>query len=89
MVVQLAVIRPLPREGGVRCSVKPASRIALLFRNRLSQAFAQHTQITLGLDWAAQNMPQQIRPVGRASVPPSYSPHMGHKPSLLNSTHSH
>ena len=32
--------------------------------DRLSQAFAQHTRITLGLDWAAQNMPQQIRPVG-------------------------
>ena len=43
-----AVIRPLSREGGDRCSVKPASRIALLFRNRLSQAFAQHTRITLG-----------------------------------------
>ncbi|CAH8353860.1 unnamed protein product [Eruca vesicaria subsp. sativa] len=50
-----AVIRPLQREGGDRCSVKPASRIALPFRNRQSQAFAQHTRLTLSLDWAAQN----------------------------------
>jgi len=50
-----AVIRPLPRAGGDRCSMKPASRIAHQCKNRLSQAFAQHTQITHSLDWAAQN----------------------------------
>ncbi|KAF2545596.1 hypothetical protein F2Q70_00019990 [Brassica cretica] len=32
-----------------------ASRIALHFRNRPRQAFAQHTRTTLSLDWAAQN----------------------------------
>ncbi|KAF2544338.1 hypothetical protein F2Q68_00029585 [Brassica cretica] len=77
-----AVIRPLPREEGERCSVKPASH---LFRNLLSQAFAQQTRFTFGLDWASKNLLQQIRPVGRANVPPSQCPHIGQKPLLLSS----
>ncbi|KAK2654348.1 hypothetical protein Ddye_014204 [Dipteronia dyeriana] len=33
------VILPLPRAGGGRCSVKPASRGTLHFRNRRPQTF--------------------------------------------------
>ncbi|KAK1588277.1 hypothetical protein Q3G72_021586 [Acer saccharum] len=35
------VVLPLPRAGGSRCSVKPASRCALHFRNHESLAFAK------------------------------------------------
>ncbi|KAF3971945.1 hypothetical protein CMV_004492, partial [Castanea mollissima] len=37
------VILPLLRAGGLRCSVKPASRYALHSRNHKTQAFAQVT----------------------------------------------
>ncbi|KAL2929278.1 putative antitoxin VapB18 [Bienertia sinuspersici] len=37
------VILPLTREGGCRCSVKPASRSTLLFRAQEVQAFAHST----------------------------------------------
>ncbi|CAA7050240.1 unnamed protein product [Microthlaspi erraticum] len=40
------VIRPLLRARSSRCSVKPASRITLLFSNRLTQAFARTRRIT-------------------------------------------
>ncbi|KAK1559100.1 hypothetical protein Q3G72_010709 [Acer saccharum] len=35
------VVLPLPRAGGSRCSVKPASRCALHFRDREPLAFAK------------------------------------------------
>ncbi|KAM7493754.1 hypothetical protein LguiB_028363 [Lonicera macranthoides] len=41
--VHQLVIPPLSREGRVRCSVKPASRIALHFRDQLTNASAQVT----------------------------------------------
>ncbi|CAN0922591.1 hypothetical protein LINGRAHAP2_LOCUS33128 [Linum grandiflorum] len=37
------VILPLAREGGDRCSVKPASRIALLSRNQATSVFTEET----------------------------------------------
>ncbi|XLT26411.1 hypothetical protein HN873_057703 [Arachis hypogaea] len=38
------VIPPLLGVGSVRCSVKPASRFALQFRNQEARAFAQATR---------------------------------------------
>ncbi|GLT31962.1 hypothetical protein SLA2020_066590 [Shorea laevis] len=38
------VILPLPRGGGFRCSVKPASRGPLHSRNNVTQAFARVTR---------------------------------------------
>ncbi|KAF4397234.1 hypothetical protein G4B88_009080 [Cannabis sativa] len=38
------VILPLPRAGGVRCSVKPASRITLHSRSPVGQSFVQTTR---------------------------------------------
>ncbi|KAK5847066.1 hypothetical protein PVK06_003368 [Gossypium arboreum] len=35
------VILPLPGAGGVRCSVKPASRFFPLFKNHETQAYAR------------------------------------------------
>lgn len=40
--VQQPVIPPLSGAGGIRCSVKPASRCALQFRSQENWAFAQH-----------------------------------------------
>ena len=37
------VILPLHRVGGCRCSVKPASRIALIFRNHWTQSLSSST----------------------------------------------
>ncbi|GMY32126.1 putative acyl-coa dehydrogenase ibr3 [Fagus crenata] len=42
--VHRLVILPLLRAGGFRCSVKPASRSTLHFRNHVTQAFAQVTR---------------------------------------------
>ncbi|WZY97867.1 hypothetical protein YC2023_070196 [Brassica napus] len=41
--------------------------------------------------WIGQprTVPHQIRPVGRASVLPTYHPHMGYKHLLLSSTYNH
>ncbi|KOM30351.1 hypothetical protein LR48_Vigan1242s000600 [Vigna angularis] len=39
--MQQPVILPLSRTGGCRCSVKPASRCALLSRNQETFAFAK------------------------------------------------
>ncbi|ESW12257.1 hypothetical protein PHAVU_008G097400 [Phaseolus vulgaris] len=39
--MQQPVIPPLSGEGSFRCSVNPASRCALHFRNQETQAFAQ------------------------------------------------
>uniref|UniRef100_A0A151UF53 Uncharacterized protein n=1 Tax=Cajanus cajan TaxID=3821 RepID=A0A151UF53_CAJCA len=39
--MQQPVIPPLLGEGGFRCSVKPASRCALLSKNQETCAFAQ------------------------------------------------
>ncbi|KAM7490888.1 hypothetical protein LguiA_033809 [Lonicera macranthoides] len=56
------VIHPLSREGGVRCSVKPASRIALHFRDQSTSASAQVTwpnsQLGVGKSETATQMDQ-------------------------------
>ncbi|CAB4274244.1 unnamed protein product [Prunus armeniaca] len=44
------VILPLPREGGRRCSVKPALRSALLSRNPVTQSLRSSHKVQL-LAW--------------------------------------
>ncbi|TYI91097.1 hypothetical protein E1A91_D03G167500v1 [Gossypium mustelinum] len=47
------VILPLLREGGLRCSVKPASRSTLNFRNHETQSFHSSPSVQL-LAWNGQ-----------------------------------
>ncbi|KAM7490899.1 hypothetical protein LguiA_033820 [Lonicera macranthoides] len=63
--VHQLVIPPLSREGGVRCSVKPASRIALHFRDQLTNASAQVTwpnsQLGVGKPATATQWTSQVK----------------------------
>ncbi|KAK9942483.1 hypothetical protein M0R45_008147 [Rubus argutus] len=57
------VILPLQREGGNRCSVKPASRIALLSRNHETQSLrSSHTAQLLAWNGRVRIKPIRIQP---------------------------
>ncbi|KAH9734331.1 transmembrane protein [Citrus sinensis] len=78
------VIHPLTRAGGCRCSVKPASRCALYFRSRVSQAFAQPTWTTLFLDWASPHKTQQAQPAKSSQRSNTLMPQLGYRLALLS-----
>ena len=60
------VILPQPGVGDCRCSVKPASRSALLFRNQVTRAYAQATGfiswLGMGESVRSHTTPNQLEP---------------------------
>ncbi|EEF34889.1 conserved hypothetical protein [Ricinus communis] len=69
------VILPLPRAGGCRCSVKPASRCALRSRNQVTPAFAQgHIAQLSAWNGRARAQPHQGRPTGPEQRPITLMP---------------
>ncbi|KAL1177457.1 hypothetical protein V6Z11_A03G032500, partial [Gossypium hirsutum] len=70
------VILPLPGAGGVRCSVKPASRFFPLSKNHETQAYARAPWSN---SWLGTGKPNRTR------VPSPFSPHLGHKLALPGS----
>ncbi|KAJ1294946.1 hypothetical protein BS78_01G185200, partial [Paspalum vaginatum] len=82
---QQPVILPPLEAGGIRCSVKPASRIARRFRSRDGLAFAKSpTSPLLNLERAGRRLRHQTqaRAPQLTSTPPQ-SPRSGYKQSLL------
>ena len=84
--MQRPVIPPLLGVGGVRCSVKPASRCTLLSKTHKTRAFAQvpwlNSQLGAGRPTWCTN---QSNLLSLSHVPSPCCPHSGHKLSLLSS----
>ncbi|KAK2438378.1 hypothetical protein QL285_023161 [Trifolium repens] len=84
--LQRPVIPPLLGVGGVRCSVKPASRYTLLSRRHKTCAFAQvpwlNSQLGAGRPaWCTH----QSNLLSQSHVPSPWCPHLGHKLVLFSS----
>ncbi|KAG8496085.1 hypothetical protein CXB51_009220 [Gossypium anomalum] len=80
------VILPLPGVGGVRCSVKPASRFIPHSKNHDAQAYARAPWSN---SWLGMGKPEsdhcRTNSMNRTRVPSPYSPHLGHKLALPGS----
>ena len=85
-VVPQPVILPLLRARGLRCSVKPASRSTLYFRDHVIQTFAQITrpisQLGTGGLGSCTDRPCLM---SWTIIPPLWCPCTGYKLALPNS----
>ena len=81
------VILPLQRVGGCRCSVKPASRIALIFRYHWTQSLSSSPLAHLFAWNGRARLKASLRSdqLVWTKVPSHLCPHLGYKLTLLSS----